>query len=195
MSKRLIALPRLLLFVAVAAVLVGSSLHLSAQAPVEKFRGVAINLNGGPSSGTVEFAIERWSTAAERNALLTIIKENKNPTDKLLNALEKMPKMGYLRSTSSLGWELKYAWQEKLDDGGRRIVVATDRPMTFRETVNQPRTTDYPFTFIEMRFNRDDQGQGKILAGSRIYTDKKGNIVLENYAIEPLRFNEIKKVN
>ena len=72
-------------------------------------------------------------------------------------------------------------------------MLGTDRPINFREARNQPRSMDYPFTLVEMRLNKDDEGEGKILAATMIYVDKKNNIVLENYGQQPVRFNEIKK--
>ena len=104
-----------------------------------------------------------------------------------------MPKVGYIRTPETLAWDLRYAHQFKLDEGGRRIVLATDRPIGFREAVNQPRTIDYPFTIIEIRLNPNDEGEGKILAGTKIFVDKNKTIVLENYGQQPVRFNEIKK--
>ena len=99
----------------------------------EKFTGFAINTNSGPSTATVDFTVTRWSTDAERAQLLAIIKENKDPTDKLLRALQKLPKVGYIRTPDRLAWDLHYARQSPLDEGGRQIVLATDRPIGFWE--------------------------------------------------------------
>ena len=144
-----------------------------AQMPVQKFTGFAINLNSGPSTATVDFTIERWSTDAEREQLLSIIAEAKDPTQPLLRALQKMKSVGGLRTPQTLSWDLRYAREFKGEDGGRRIVLATDRPVGFREARNNSRTMDYPFTIIEIRL------------------DKNRNIVLENYGQQPIRFNEI----
>jgi hypothetical protein len=160
----------------------------------EQFTGFAINMNSGPKTATVDFAITRWSTDEERAQLLAILKENKNPTDKLLRALQKLPKVGYIRTSQSLGWDLHYAHQSPLDEGGRRVVLATDRPIGFWEARNQPRSIDYPFTVIEVHLDKNDKGSGKILAGTKIYIDKKNNLVLENYGQQPVRFNEIRKL-
>ena len=65
-----------------------------------------------------------------------------------------MPKAGYIRTPQTLAWDLRYAHQNPLDEGGRRIVVATDRPIGFREARNQPRTMDYPFTIVEIRLDK-----------------------------------------
>ena len=41
------------------------------------------------------------------------------------------------------------AWE--LTEGGRRIVLATDRPIGFWEARNMGHSMDYPFTPIEVR--------------------------------------------
>jgi len=159
----------------------------------ERFTGFAINMNSGPRTAVIDFTIERWSTDEERNQLLSIIAENRDPTQPLLRALQKMPSVGGIRTQQTLAWDLRYARENKLDEGGRRIVLATDRPIGFREARNQPRTMDYPFTIIEIRLNANDEGEGKILVGTKIFVDKDKNLVLENYGQEPVRFNEIKR--
>jgi len=54
---------------------------------------------------------------------------------------------------------------------------------------------DYPFTIVEVQLDKDDKGVGKILAGTRLYIDKKSNeLVLENYGQQPIRFNEIRRL-
>jgi hypothetical protein len=169
---------------------------VTAQNKKESFTGFAINMNSGPSTATVDFTIERWSTDAERDKLLAILQEEKDEyraNQKLLTALQKLPKVGYIRTTRTLAWDLHYARQQPLPDGGRQIILGTDRPIGFAEARNQPRSMDYPFTIVEVRLDKNDRGEGKILFGTKIYIDKKtNNLVLENYAQQPVRFNEIK---
>jgi len=184
----------IVLCVALAATVWLLSPAVAAQNERERFTGFAINMNSGPSTAVLDFEISRWSTDAERDQLLAILKEEKNPTDKLLRALQKMPKVGFIRTQKSLAWDLHYARQHPLDEGGRQIVLATDRPIGFWEARNQPRSIDYPFTILEMRLDKNDQGTGKILVGTKIYIDKNNNLVLENYSQQPVMFNEIKRV-
>jgi hypothetical protein len=167
------------------------------QTPPERFTGFAINMNSGPTTATVDFEVSRWSTDQERASLLTILVEEKNPyqaNEKMLKVLQDQPKTGFIRTQRTLAWDLKYARQTPLPDGGRRLVLATDRPIGFREAVAQPRTTDYPFTIVEIRLDKKDEGEGKILAGTRLLIDKDKNLVLENYGQQPVRFNQIRKL-
>jgi hypothetical protein len=197
MNMKALLLPRLLFTASVVAAALLSPPAVSGQNQKESYTGFAINMNSGPKTAVVDFTIDRWSTDAEREQLLSILKEEKDSykaNDKLLKALQKMPKVGYIRTQNTLGWDLRYARQSEMDEGGRRVVLATDRPIGFAEARNQGRTMDYPFTIVEIHFDKDDKGVGKILAGTRIYIDKKNNLVLENYGQQPIQFNEIKKL-
>ena len=52
---------------------------------------------------------------------------------------------------------------------------------------------DYPFTLIEIRFNRDGVGQGKMSFFTKITMSKdKKTMELENYDIEPVRLTEVR---
>ena len=189
--------PGLLLAASVLAAAVLAPTSVSGQAQKESFTGFAINMGSGPSTAVVDFTIERWSTDAERAALLSILVEEKNvfrANEKLLTALQKMPRAGSIRTPETLAWELRYARQSPLEEGGRRIVLATDRPIGFREARVQAETMDYPFTIIEIQLDKNERGVGKILAGTKLFIDKNNNLVLENYGQQPVRFNEIKKV-
>lgn len=165
---------------------------VAAQNVKESFTGFAINVNRGGTS-TIDFTIERWSTDAEREQLLAIIAQEKNSNDRLLSALQKMKSVGSIRTPRTLAWTLRYARQFKDDEGGRRIVLATDRPLGFGEVHNSARTLDYPFTIIEIRLDAKDEGEGKILSGTKIFVDRNKEIVLENWGQQPTRFNQIRK--
>jgi len=181
---------------ALAAAVIASPPLMGQQS--EKFTGFAINMNSGPSTATIDFTIDRWSPEADRDRLLSILEQEKNSytaNEKMLTMLQKMPKVGYISTPDRLSWELRYARQTPLPEGGRRLVLATDRPVGFREAASASRTMDYPFTIIEVQLDKDDKGVGKILAGTRLYIDKKSKeLVLENYAQQPVRFNEIRRL-
>ena len=184
--------PRLLLVTACCVAAWSAQPTIAGQHQKQSFTGFAINMNSRPSTAVVDFTIERWSTDSERNQLLGILAENTDPTDKLLRALQKLPAVGSIRTPNSLAWDLRYAHESPLEDGGRRIVLATDRPIGFWEARNQPRSMDYPFTVIEIRLDRNDHGEGRILAGTRIFIDSNKHLVLENYGQQPVRFNQVR---
>jgi hypothetical protein len=143
-------------------------------------------------AGPVEFVIERYSTDAERDTLMQALQE-KGP-DKLLETLQKLPRIGYLRTPNSLGYDLRFARKVPGEDGGEKITLMTDRYITFWEATNRPRTIDYPFTLIEVRIGPEGKGEGKLSLATRITYDKKNNtVVLEDYKSQPTLLNEVKR--
>ncbi len=186
---------RIIMISAVAALLFASLLPQTglAQNEREEFTAWAINLvaGPGPSNATVDITVDRWSTDAQRDQLLAAVKEG--GPDALLTALQKMPVVGRIRTPDSLGYDLRYARQAPLDEGGRQIVIGTDRPIGYWEARNRPRVFDYRFTVIEMRLDKTGEGEGRMLAQTKIFIDNKQNLVLENYAQQPVMLKQVRK--
>jgi hypothetical protein len=115
--------------------------------------------------------------------------------DKLLDVLQDMPRVGYFRTPNSIGYDIHYAHRSTLPEGGERVVLATDRRIGFWEAANQPRSIDYPFTIIELRLNRDGEGEGKMSLATKIMADPNTNtVVLENYDIQPVLLQAVRRV-
>jgi hypothetical protein len=153
----------------------------------------AVNMSniGTGANAIVDITINRWSTDAERERLVTTFFE-KGPS-KLLDAVQDARPVGRIRLPNTLGYDLRFARHFPMDDGGERYVIMTDRRIGFAEARNQPRSIDYPFTLIEIRVDRDGQGEGKMSVATKISHNKKDNTVeLENYASEPVRLTNIK---
>ena len=185
-------LPSAVLTVATVVLVLTTKVHGQPPLPL-RLSAFAVNMsNVGPTGATrIDITIQRWSTDAERQGLLTTFAE-KGP-DKLLDALQDAKSVGRVNAPGNLGWDLRYARYHALPDGGSRIVILTDRRVEFWEARNQPRTIDYPFTLIDLRLKADGTGEGKASVATKITYNKKTNAVeLENYASEPVRLNNVK---
>ena len=149
-------------------------------------------MNSGPRAGAVDIVLERLTTDEERDGLIAAFVEGGQ--DCCLKALQKVkPRVGYIRTPNSLGYDLQYAYRFVNSDGTSRIVIGTDRPINFWEASRQPRTIDYPFTIIEMRLDAKGEGEGRMAAGTKISKSKDGKTIeLENYGISPVALNQIK---
>lgn len=197
-------LKRALLFAAGAALVLTTANGSGAQTSGDKLEITAFAVSMGTiatgSNAVVDITVDRWSTAAEREKLITTMLEK--GTDALLRELQRMPKCGRFRIPGimgpdphqlRLGHDLRYAWATATPEGGRRIVIATDRYIGFEEARSQPRTVDYPFTLIEIRINKSGEGEGKMAVATKISFDKKKKVIeLENYGSEPVRLNALK---
>ena len=157
-----------------------------------RFTAFAVNMGSGPKAFTVDIVLERLSTDEEREGLIAAFVEGGQ--DKLLPALQKIrPRVGFIRTPNSIGYDLQYAWRFVNSDGTSRLVIATDRRINYWEARNQPRTIDYPFTIIEMRLDTKGEGEGRLAAGTKISKSRDGKTIeLENYGISPVALNNIK---
>lgn len=176
------------------AVLVLTTAISAARAARERFvaNAVSIATPGPVGASIVEIVVDRWSTDAEQDQLVKALLE-KGP-EKLLETLQKMPRAGYIRTPNSIGYDLRHARKIPMDEGGEQIIIATDRYIGFWEAANRPRTIDYPFTLIEMRLGPDGVGEGKMSLLTKIVYDKKKNqIVLENYASQPVLLTKVRR--
>jgi hypothetical protein len=158
----------------------------------ERFTANAVSTS--PQYGTgqqiVEITIDRWSPNAERERLVSALQTK--GSDELLKQLQKNRPVGRIRTPDSLGYDLRYAAQTPLPEGGRMVVIATDRPIGFWEATQRPRSIDYPFTVIQMKLDRDGKGTGTMSYATRIVAHENNVIELEDFATQPIMLNNIK---
>jgi len=160
----------------------------------ETFTAFAVNMgNTAPRAiaTVVDLHVDRYSTDAERDRLMSVFEEKGQ--DALLEALQKLPVVGYIRTPGSLGYDIHFARQIPQAEGGRKIILLTDRYMSMWEVANRPRSFDYPFTLIQLQVDRTGQGVGKASIATRITKGADGVIELENFANLPVMLNDVKR--
>src|SRR5688500_16706446 len=156
----------------------------------EKFSASYVDINTG-RTGPLQISVTRWSTEAERRTLnQTLFKKGQ---DALLEALRDMRPVGRIATPGNIGWDLRYAEQRALPDGARELILATDRPMSFWEITNRPRSSQYPFTWVQFRIGPDGTGQGKVAVAARITGEEADDLIeVEDFALQPVRLENIK---
>jgi hypothetical protein len=168
------------------------SVHALAQTrgEPEHFAGSYVDLNTG-RTGPIQISVTRWSTSAERATLQQKIFQKGQ--DALLDTLRDMRSVGRIYTPGSIGYDLRYAEERTLPEGGREIILATDRPMSFWEILNQPRSAQYPFTWVEFRMRPDGTGEGKLAVAARIVGEEADDLIeVEDFAIQPVRLQNIR---
>ena len=193
LSRFLIPFATVVALVVIIGGSAGTALAQVKEDTPQKFTAFAVdtsNLRARATATTLEIVIEHWSTDAQRDKLLDVLKSEGQ--DGLLDALEDMPVVGYIRSPGSLRYNLRFARQRAAEDGGRMIVLATDRTMSFWERTSGSRTTNYPFTVIQLQLDKSDEGVGKVSVATKIHIGVDNVIELENFANQPVRLTEVK---
>jgi hypothetical protein len=157
---------------------------------VLRLRAFAVDLNNRARTNSLDIVIERWSTPEEARNLKAVFVEG--GADKLLSAVQKVkPRCGFVRTSTSLGWDINYATETELSGGGKKIVLGTDRPVGMWEAQNQGRSMDYQFSLAEIHLPATGKGSGKAIPAAKLSLNKEGTLEIENYEREPVRLNEV----
>lgn len=184
-------IPRLLLLAFVVfAVAPIAAVRAQTLGQPEHFTASVVDINTG-WTGTVQLSVTRWSTGAERAELLDSL--FKKGSDALLSELRDKRSVGRIYTPGTIGYDLRFAQQRTLPDGGREIILATDRPMSFWERTNAPRSSQYPFTWVQFTMKPDGTGEGKIAVAARIIGEEADQLIeVEDFAIQPVRLQNIR---
>jgi hypothetical protein len=166
-----------------------------------RMRAFAVNMTNVATgaNGVLDITIDNWSTEDLRGRLVAAMVDKGQ--DGLLDVLRKAPIIGRIRipgwqgpdpQNYRLGWDLRYARDEKLPDGGDRMTIGTDRLMSMWEIRNRPRSYDYPLLLMQIVIPKEGKGEGRMFAATQIQFDKKKNsIEFEQFSAGDLRLNEI----
>ena len=165
----------------------------ASNSPREHFTAIAVNNStvGRAGAGPIDITISQWTSEADRDRLMALFKEKGERA--LLSALQDQKPVGTISTPGSVAYDLRYARQLPTAEGGRRIILATDRPMGFWEASEHTRSVDYPFTLIELRLDKSGNGEGKLSFATKL-TLENNTLVIENYSNQPVMLNEVKPV-
>jgi hypothetical protein len=158
-----------------------------------RFTAVAANLGARGPRGQVrvDINIDRWSSEEERAVLMEAMKESTSRS--FADALRRQDRVGRLREVQGLGHDLRYARVTPLEDGGRQIILATDRPIAFVEAARSTRSRDSNVTLIQMTLDAEGNGSGQMMLGAEFsWDEEKNQLTIENFSSEPVRLNSIR---
>ena len=137
--------------------------------------------------------IYEWTTPEARESLLrTFVYKG---SEALYDALGEVSEKGYLRLPRTLAYDMQYAWQYEVE-GKRRIVLATDRPMTFLELTRGFRSRDYNVSLVILDLDPETaEGEGTAMGGAELSIDKEtGRLNIEFRGTQPTRLTNVKRV-
>ena len=184
-----------------AAVVVGllttaAAARAQTAAKYETYTATTANLSVG-SGEALRINVFRWSTDDERQKALSALGEKGDKG--LPGALESAPSAGYLWTSETLGYALRYAYKQALPSSGERVILLTDRPLgSWSRTPWKAAATadagDDSFTLIELRLNRAGIGEGKMSLATKVAPDKDaGTIALDHYDTAPILLKNVKR--
>ena len=98
-----------------------------------------------------------------------------------------------MRAPGRLGWDLYYGRNHQNPDGSRRVALATNRRVSFREAANDTRSMQYQFTLIELHLDARGKGEGKLVPAAKVTWDHETRrLEIENYNALPVDLLQVR---
>ena len=165
---------------------------------IEKYKANAISMAGGGGSSMVEMNIYSWTTEDVREELINEVKaataSNKHNRD-VAKALRGQKKVGYAFFAGKQGYPIRYSRKIPLDNGGSRIILATDRPVSFGEVYSQGQLGDFDATVVLLEVDASGKGTGLLSVGTEVtWDDSKNAISVTNVTSQPVKLTDVRMV-
>ena len=159
----------------------------------EEFSANFTNIgNVGATGATpVTIRIRQWTGEDDYIRLMTVLQKDGN--EAFTRELQRQKQVGSIGVPQELAYPLLYARQVRTKDGGRKITLMTDRPMTFQERTGSSFSRDYPLTWIEMTLDKEDRGDGYMVLAARLRL--LGEVLgIEDLSTQPAKLTLIRRV-
>ncbi len=149
--------------------------------PKEHYTYAVVHPEKADGPTRYDIIINRWSTEAERDRLLSNLSEG---VDKLARPLTAAETAGYMQWPGRVEYDLKYASRVLRADGSEDVVLATDRPVfVWWDSEKGAAGTKSEFSVLQLRLNKDGRGEGKLSLTTKIGANKDAKtIMVEDFA-------------
>ena len=157
--------------------------------------------DGAVAGGRIDIVIERWSTDAEREALLRELRTN-DPETLLLglgkvfhrNGVVQLPGADALGARAHLRRVRNLKYAQKVDTPtGRQIVVVADQHLGFGESGRDFKSWQPEFGLLEIRIGADGTGVGKLAHADKITFNTKTHVLeVADFASQPVRLTAVR---
>jgi hypothetical protein len=157
----------------------------------EHFSATAIGQQGmfAGKSVTLNIYVTDYSSDQEVQDLAATLQSK--GSDALLNAVQKMKAKGNVAVTGYTGWRVPVVRQRPTEKG-RRIVMFGDRPISFYEAANAPRSKSYEFGLLILNVNDKGEGDGLLYGACKVKFNKDNQLEVEHYGMAPARLAAVR---
>ena len=178
---------------ALALGLIATPLTAEEELPLN-FDANAVNMSNVGPRGQVrlQIRVNRWSTDEERAKVMEALKDQGRGGRDVANTLFSKESVGSIRESQSLAYDLRYA-RSLPTEGGRQIIMATDRRIAFAEAWRSARTLDYNVSLIILDVDAEGRGEGQLMLGAEFgWNEATNQVEITHFASEPIRLRNVR---
>lgn len=158
----------------------------------ERITAVAQGTSGAiaGSAANVTIRVNEYSSDQEVMELAEALRANGQ--DELEKQLDKIKEKGNISVATSLGYGVPVIRERQTEGGGRRVALLTNRPISFYEARNSPRSRDYRFGVVILQLDAKGEGSGVLYGATQIKFDKNNQLEVEHYGMTPIRLVNVR---
>ena len=156
------------------------------------YSGLLIGTGGvaGGASMSVDMYVDAFTSGEETMGLLKILQEKGQ--DGVVRELEKKD-VG--RVTTMKGSIVSLSVARRFEsETGAVVRLFSVRPLHFLELYEYTRSTDYPFSLIELMLDKDGNGQGAVIVAAKIKITKEGRLELESRGGQYIKITNVRRI-
>lgn len=158
------------------------------------------------ASDILDIRVERWSTDAERDALVKVLESQGNQA--LATALTDQKEAGFARFDPRGGRgpgrdprksAIRYA-NEIVRDDTREVILITNVYIGYgsnAQAADGAKLSEYPLSFILLKFHKDDNGAwqkgvGRLFVGAKVRYDHVGSkFTIDEFPSDPVYLKDV----
>lgn len=149
----------------------------------ETIRGTAVRVGAGVQSSYLNVTLERYSTDEERGRWREAFAAGGQ--NALVAKWQKEDvSVGTLSFTGTMGYPVRAALSVATDKG-RKIYLATDRPIAGIELLGGSRSEDYPIGWVEIEVNEKGKGEGQLVGAAELVVEDS-RLMVKQLGTEPI---------
>jgi hypothetical protein len=136
------------------------------------------------ATARVSIHIDQLMRESNHERLLTALRQGGYPS--FLPLFRRLPVLGYVE-LNQRKVDVRYARSQPTDTG-ERLILVTDGPLFFLAggAPDAPSRGGYALSIIDLQLDAGGAGSGTMAAAARIKPDADGNVVVDDYAENPI---------
>ena len=174
-----------------SAWLVAALLSAGAGIAAESIQANAIRADSG-ARRTERFTanLDRYSTDEERAHWREIFATGGQ--EALVQAWQKEnPRVGTMFFSETLGYQIRAAISIPTEGGGRKIFMATERPIAGFEIMSGARSGDYPVGWAEVQVDAEGKGEGRLF-GAVSFEVVENRLEMKTWGTQPVQLLNVR---
>ena len=135
-------------------------------------------------------SIHGWSSDGDRDKAAAALADN--DPQAVRHAFLDANALGYLSWPGGSSYTIRYARRSPRPDGGADLILVADSRIWVWWDAKHDLPANEPFTVLQIRLDKNGNGEGKIAPASKVRRDASSGIAVADYDSRPVLITDVK---